>query len=745
MSWITFIWTMTAGICLTLGAVHFVVWTRRRDERANLVFSVTAAAAAGYAVLDMIALRDQTPAEYGQLWRWALSLGMLEGPLMAWFIRLYLRAGRLWLLWLICGVRGLMLALNFAPGANFYFREITGLQQTPLLGELISRPHGALHPWVILMPLSFILIILFAIDAAHTAAQRSGRRRAWVLGGLMAVGFSAGLVSYALYARGILPSSFSSQLVLSLIIFMGYELSVDVLRAGQLSRSLEQSEERMRLAASATDLGLWEWDIVKDEIWATENSRARVGAGPSERIDFARFLQSVHPDDRELIQRAVRHSLEGSGEYEAEYRVVTPPGTTRWVVARGQVERDRNRQPLRLRGVSVDVTERRSADQKFRLAVEASPSGIVLVNGAGQIVLVNAQTERLFGYAREELIGQTVERLIPERFRNAHPGLRSGFHAVPTARAMGSGRELFALRKDGTEFPVEIGLSPIHSEEGTLVLTTIVDITARKLAEAELRRVQSELAHVSRVSTMGQLSTALAHELNQPLGAILSNAEAAEMLLDADPPALDQVREILADIRQDDERAGEVIRRMRALLRKQEMEMRPLDLGDLVQNVVRLVSGDAVLRKVIVRAELASSPLPVRGDRVHLQQVLLNLLVNGMDAVAESDSEARQVIVQAGKNRIGEIEVSVSDNGPGIAPELLPRLFEPFFTMKPNGMGMGTSIARTIVQAHNGHIWAENNPGGGATLRFTLPVDERQGDRQNSGVPKAEEPGQSKL
>lgn len=205
MSWVTFIWSMTAGICLTLGAVHLVIWTRRRGEWANLVFSIAAFAAAGYAVLDMVALHSQTPTRYGELWRWALSLGMLEGVLIVWFVRLYLRAGRLWLLWLICGLRAVMLVLNFVSGANFYFHEITGLQQVPLLGELISRPQGVLNSWVVLMLPSLLLIIIFAIDAARSAAKGGQRRRAWVLGGLMAGGFSLVIVCYALYARGTLP------------------------------------------------------------------------------------------------------------------------------------------------------------------------------------------------------------------------------------------------------------------------------------------------------------------------------------------------------------------------------------------------------------------------------------------------------------------------------------------------------------------------------------------------------------
>jgi PAS domain S-box-containing protein len=525
---------------------------------------------------------------------------MLEGVLIASFIRLYLGAGRLWLLWLICGLRALMLVLNFVAGPNFYYREITDLHRTPLLGELISRPHGVLHPWVILMPLSFVLIIVFAIDAAHTASKRSGRRRAWVLGGLLAVGFSVGLVSYALYAREILPSTFSSQLVLSLVILMGYELSVDVLRAGQLSRELVESQQRMRQAASAADLSLWEWDIVRDKIWVTEKGLERAGVTASERIDFDRFLQAIHPDDREPTQRAVRHSLEGRGEFEAEYRVTARDDATRWVVARGQVERDTDGKPLRLRGVSVDITQ-------------------------------------------------------------------------------------------------------------------------RKQAEAEAQRQRAELAHVARVSTMGELAASVAHELNQPLGAILANAEAADLFINQNPPALDEVRAILIDIRKDDERASEVIRRMRALLRKRELDRQPLEINSVVEDVLQVVSGDAALRKMTIHADLAPSLPKILGDRVHLQQVLLNLVLNGMDAMADQPHERRKLSIRTRSGAEGIVEVTVMDLGHGIEAEKLPRLFEPFYTSKPNGMGMGLSISRTIIEAHRGHIWAENNPSGGATFRVALP------------------------
>ena len=280
---------------------------------------------------------------------------------------------------------------------------------------------------------------------------------------------------------------------------------------------------------------------------------------------------------------------------------------------------------------------------------------------------------------------------------------------------------------------------PLRTPAGGAVVSHI-DITPVRRSEQELQSLRRDLAHLSRVSTIGQLSTAMAHELNQPLGAILSNAEAAEMLLDANPPALDEVREILTDIRQDDERAGEVIRRMRALLRKEEMRMAPLDIGVLVPEILRLVSSEAAMRKVSFRVNVAPGPLPVRGDRVHLQQVMLNLILNAMDAAAENHADERRVVVEAGRNQGGDIEVAVSDNGPGIPPKQLARLFEPFFSTKPQGMGIGTSIARTIIQAHQGRIWAENNATGGATLRFSLPVDGRAESEHYAAVPKRAEP-----
>jgi two-component system, LuxR family, sensor kinase FixL len=316
-----------------------------------------------------------------------------------------------------------------------------------------------------------------------------------------------------------------------------------------------------------------------------------------------------------------------------------------------------------------------------------------------------------------------VEILVPERFRAELPAHKAAFFAAAQPQAMGVSRELFARRKDGTEFQVEIRLNPIRTAEGVLVLTSIVDITERKRIEFELQRHREELAHVTRVSTVGELTTSVAHELNQPLGAILSNAEAAEMFLTADPPALDEVRDILADIRKDDQRASEVIRRMRSLLRKQELAPKSIEINEAMEEVLRLLSFDAAARKVAVKFERTVDLPRVWCDPVHFQQVVLNLVLNGMEAMAETPEEKRQVVVRTGPGNNGTVKIAVADSGPGIPIEKLPKLFEPFFTTKKEGMGMGLSIARTIVEAHHGQIWAENNRSAGATFYFTMPVD----------------------
>ena len=269
-----------------------------------------------------------------------------------------------------------------------------------------------------------------------------------------------------------------------------------------------------------------------------------------------------------------------------------------------------------------------------------------------------------------------------------------------------------------------VGALFIFVLQAVMIAGLLVQRTRRRRAEMELQRNREALAHVTRVSTVGELTTSVAHELNQPLGAILSNAEAAEMFLAVEPPALDEVRDILADIRKDDQRASEVIRRMRKLLRKQELAPKSIEINEAVEEVLRLLANDVSARKVAMKFERTAGLPRVWCDPVQFQQVLLNLVMNGIEAMNGLPGEKRQVVVRTGPGDNGTVKVAVTDSGPGIPVDRLPKLFEPFFTTKKEGMGMGLSIARTIVEAHHGKIWVENNSETGATFCFTVPVDE---------------------
>jgi C4-dicarboxylate-specific signal transduction histidine kinase len=258
--------------------------------------------------------------------------------------------------------------------------------------------------------------------------------------------------------------------------------------------------------------------------------------------------------------------------------------------------------------------------------------------------------------------------------------------------------------------------------QATLITGLLVERQRRLAAEMESRRRLVELAHMNRTAAAGAMSASIAHELNQPLGTILSNAEAAELLLAANPPDLAQIKEILADIRQADERAGEIIAGLRGFLKRKEIERQEIELSEVIGNVVHLLEPEAKERNVEMSVDRVQPALFVRADLVHLQQVLLNLALNGMDAMLDAVPGRRQITFETAVVETSTVEVSVADTGAGIPNDKLKGVFEPFFTTKPHGMGLGLSIARTIVQTYGGRIWAENRLDGGAVFRFSLPL-----------------------
>src|SRR6266699_4438412 len=600
MSWITIVWSMNAAARLTLAGIYLLVWCKQHKGWV-LVFSCSAVDAAALTAFDLVLLRVQTTEQYGAILRWVqLPVWVLVVSLVV-FVRLYLRAGRPWLAWSVCGVRTLALILNFIFIPNLSYREITSLRQVSWWGgETVAVPVVVTNPWILVAQLSLLLLVIFFVDATITTWRPGDRQRALVVGGALIILSAIAIGQVVLVVWGIIQVPFLACFsYLGLIAAMGYEVSIDMLHRAKLSRQLQASEadlhevrERMELAANAADLGMWMWDVPRDEIWITDKGRALFGFEASEKVDLDRFKDVLHPEDRQRVLEALENTLRTGADYEAEYRVMLPQGQLRWIARRGQVEFDRGGQPVRLRGAALDITKRKQAEEQFRLVVEASPSALIMVNTEGSITLVNTQAEAIFGYTRQELIGRHIETLVPERFRSHHMEYRHGYFGDARARPMGAERELFGLRKDGTEVPIEIGLNPIHTAEGLLVLASIIDISERKQAELEAARRRNEMAHLSRVTTLGELSGSLAHELNRPLGAILSNAQAAQRMLANGGVDVAEFREILNDIVSEDKRAAEVIHRLRLWLQKGEVQQHSLRINNVVRDVLKLIRTD---------------------------------------------------------------------------------------------------------------------------------------------------------
>jgi two-component system sensor kinase FixL len=492
--------------------------------------------------------------------------------------------------------------------------------------------------------------------------------------------------------------------------------------------ALRESEERVTLAASAGKLGLWFWDVPRDQFWVGHGRRALFGWQESEPVDFKRFIETVHPEDRERVLAGVSWALKGGGDYVVEYRIVLGDGSMRWLVTRARVELDDGR-PTRVRGVSIDITERKLIDEALR---ESEARFRIMANTAPVMIWMSGPDKlcTFFNKGWLDFTGRSLEHELGN-------GWTEGVHPDDFDHCIGIYVDAFDARREFTmeyrlrRFDAEYcwvldhGVPRFESDDTFLgYIGTAIDITERKRTESELRRQRDELAHVNRVSTMGELSASLAHELNQPLTAILSNAQAAQRFLAAQPVAIEELREILDDIVHDDSRASEVIQRMRALVKKEELAFGPLDLASVISDVAALVHSDAILNGVRIVLELNPGLPPARGDKVQLQQVVLNLLLNAFDAMKDCPVIEREVKVQAEMTGADSVRVMVRDRGTGLSGDKLDKIFRPFYTTKRDGLGMGLTISRSIIEAHGGRLWVENNPDRGATFYCTLPVSE---------------------
>ena len=358
----------------------------------------------------------------------------------------------------------------------------------------------------------------------------------------------------------------------------------------------------------------------------------------------------------------------------------------------------------------------RRTEERYREVVESQTDLVCRYLRDSTLTFVNEACCRFLGRQREELIGRKFLDLIPQASREiVMHDIRLLSHGVPMLERE---YEVVLPNRSSVWQHWVTYATPLDDGEAVEFQAIGRDVTDRKRAE----EAHQNLAHASRLAVAGELTALIAHEISQPLGAILSNADAAEILLDNGDLPVGDLREILGEIRKDDLRATEAIRRIRKLLRKRPIDMQPVNVNDVSADVLKLVAGDAIRRRILLHKELEPGLPMIRGDRVHLQHVLLNLVLNGMDAVNDNANDERRLTIRTSRIEPDKVEISVTDTGHGIPSDKLPRIFDSFFTTKKEGMGLGLSIARSIVEAHQGRIWAENNPDRGAVFRFDLPV-----------------------
>jgi two-component system, LuxR family, sensor kinase FixL len=369
------------------------------------------------------------------------------------------------------------------------------------------------------------------------------------------------------------------------------------------------------------------------------------------------------------------------------------------------------------------MSSQRQSDE-LQALLDASVDGIVMIDDRGHVQRFNRSAERLFGYRAAELVGRNVNVLMTEEDREAHDGYLARYVSTRVAHIVGKGREVTARRKDGSVFPAWLSIGVIEGTGAPRFVGFVQDLTLRRNSEEQARRLQERLWHVSRLATVGEMASGIAHELNQPLAAIANYAQACDRLLARPSESLEEVREALREITGQAVRAGDIIRRLRSLTRQHDGPRERTDVNALITELTDLVEADARHQHVRYCLKLGSGLPPVELRPAQIQQVILNLVRNAVEALGESTGGPRDLIVRTAKAADAHVEVSVCDSGPGLSPSIAQRLFEPFCTSKPAGTGLGLAISRTIVGQHGGTLDYRANTPRGACFTLRLPAEQ---------------------
>lgn len=357
-----------------------------------------------------------------------------------------------------------------------------------------------------------------------------------------------------------------------------------------------------------------------------------------------------------------------------------------------------------------------------RTLMEAATDAVILMEHGGRIYAANRVAEQLLGYTQEQFIGANVSMLMPEPDRSAHSGYVARHLATGESRIIGRGREVRALRRDGVTIPVALSVGRIAGSDPPRFVGFLRDLSEQHRALAEAHHSQNRLMAVSRMATMGEMAAGVAHEVNQPLTAITNYARACERFIASQPPQLEDIRDCVDEIVAEARRAADIIRELRRMVRERKVERRPATPGDIVRQIRPLLEADARANDTRLVFMLAEELPEVSADPAQIQQVLLNLVRNALEALDAVPAGSRQISIATNLQDTGDIEISVCDNGPGVAPSVADILFDPFSTTKPAGTGLGLAISRTIVQSHDGRLTHHPREEGGACFRIHLPA-----------------------
>jgi two-component system sensor kinase FixL len=493
-------------------------------------------------------------------------------------------------------------------------------------------------------------------------------------------------------------------------------------------RDQDPLDQHARSGAEGSGVGAWDLELSTGKLsWSTA-TRKMFGVGQDAHVDYDLFLSLLDPQDRDRTAKAVQDSTVSGCNFDVQYRVQRGSGDGHWVRAVGTTVNGPDGAPARLSGVMVDINREkrledavRTREQHFRSILETIPDAMIVVDEHGIMQFFSSAAERQFGYDEAEAIGKNISELMPEPDRSRHDGYIARYLKTGERRIIGIGRIVTGMRRDGTKFPMHLTIGEMNSAGKPFFTGFVRDLTEQQQTQARLQELQSELVHVSRLSAMGEMASALAHELNQPLSAISNYMKGSRRLLaastDANAPKIEAALDRAAE---QAIRAGDIIRRLRDFVARDVSEKRVESLSKMIEEAGALGLSGAREQGVFLRFNLDPTSDLVLADRVQIQQVLVNLFRNALEAMAASTR--RELMASNTKAADDMIEIVISDTGHGFSGDALGNLFQPFFTTKATGMGVGLSISRTIIESHGGRMWAETNDSGGATFRFTLPA-----------------------